>query len=111
MIVSQEHRGAAVSIIDSLPIIAFTPKVKREIPTAMVPGTVPTDEEKGTDTAQEKDDGKETCAVCLVDYELKEEVKVLPCAHVFHVSCIDTWLRGHKVRQGAVRLFRFPHFM
>lgn len=33
------------------------------------------------------------CPVCLLDYELDEEVLKLPCTHVFHQDCIETWLK------------------
>jgi Ring finger domain len=37
------------------------------------------------------------CAVCLGTVEEDELVKVLPnCRHLFHVGCIDTWLRLHS---------------
>ncbi|XP_024958753.1 putative RING-H2 finger protein ATL21A isoform X1 [Cynara cardunculus var. scolymus] len=39
-----------------------------------------------------KDDG--TCAICLSDYEPKEEVRTIPeCNHYFHAECIDEWLK------------------
>lgn len=37
-----------------------------------------------------------TCAVCLGDFEVGEELRTLPeCAHSFHVPCIDMWLYSH----------------
>lgn len=40
----------------------------------------------------------ESCAVCLADYEVGEEVKVLPaCHHMFHRYCIDSWLFVSRV--------------
>ncbi|GJN30168.1 hypothetical protein PR202_gb18454 [Eleusine coracana subsp. coracana] len=37
------------------------------------------------------------CAICLSEFEAKEEVRVLPpCGHGFHVACVDTWLRAHS---------------
>ncbi|XP_042409956.1 RING-H2 finger protein ATL5-like [Zingiber officinale] len=37
------------------------------------------------------------CAVCLGATEEGERVRMLPnCGHVFHVGCIDTWLRVHS---------------
>ncbi|XP_018484077.1 RING-H2 finger protein ATL40-like [Raphanus sativus] len=33
------------------------------------------------------------CAVCLSFFEEKDTVRMLPnCKHVFHVTCVDTWL-------------------
>ncbi len=33
-----------------------------------------------------------TCSICLEDFELKEELRVLPCGHLFHTECIVPWL-------------------
>ncbi|KAM0063508.1 putative transcription factor C2H2 family [Helianthus debilis subsp. tardiflorus] len=48
--------------------------------------------------------GDETnCAICLQDFEIKEEGRELPsCRHVFHVKCIDEWL----IRQGSCPICR-----
>lgn len=35
---------------------------------------------------------RETCAICLEDYKDAEILRVLPCQHDFHVSCVDSWL-------------------
>eukprot|EP01018_Ginkgo_biloba_P032177 Gb_15836 [translate_table: standard] len=36
------------------------------------------------------------CAVCLVEFEENEPLRLLPkCSHAFHVNCIDVWLRSH----------------
>ncbi|XP_027335685.1 E3 ubiquitin-protein ligase At4g11680-like isoform X2 [Abrus precatorius] len=33
------------------------------------------------------------CCICLVKYTEKEEVRQLPCSHLFHLKCVDQWLR------------------
>ncbi|KAJ6800752.1 E3 ubiquitin-protein ligase [Iris pallida] len=33
------------------------------------------------------------CCICLAKYRDKEEVRQLPCSHVFHQGCVDQWLR------------------
>ncbi|XP_021692097.2 RING-H2 finger protein ATL57-like [Hevea brasiliensis] len=36
------------------------------------------------------------CAICLGEFEEKDTVKIIPyCKHVFHLECIDTWLKMH----------------
>ncbi|KAB2015660.1 hypothetical protein ES319_D08G040700v1 [Gossypium barbadense] len=37
------------------------------------------------------------CSICLGEYEEKEVLRIMPkCAHNFHLSCIDVWLRKHS---------------
>ena len=38
-----------------------------------------------------------SCLVCLSDYEEGDSLKTLPCLHVFHVHCIDEWLRRKRL--------------
>jgi len=35
------------------------------------------------------------CAVCKDEYKLGEDVKRLPCDHLFHTICVDPWLDLH----------------
>lgn len=39
------------------------------------------------------DSSQTQCMVCLGDFEDDDEVRKLPCSHVFHKGCIDEWLR------------------
>ena len=32
------------------------------------------------------------CVVCMEDFEIGEELKTLPCFHIFHGKCINKWL-------------------
>ncbi|KAJ3221495.1 hypothetical protein HDU81_010615 [Chytriomyces hyalinus] len=38
---------------------------------------------------------KEKCTVCLMDYDVGDEMRILKCHHGFHVDCIDQWLTSH----------------
>lgn len=42
----------------------------------------------------ERNNNKETCNICLCDYEIGDCCKKLPCNHVYHTQCIDRWLRN-----------------
>lgn len=44
---------------------------------------------------QEQVDMKLQCSVCWEDFQLNEQVKKLPCSHVFHNDCICPWLSNH----------------
>ena len=44
-----------------------------------------------------KEKCQDGCAVCLADLDVGNQVYVIPfCAHIFHVSCLDPWLKRHK---------------
>ncbi|KAG4073818.1 hypothetical protein HA402_001042 [Bradysia odoriphaga] len=38
----------------------------------------------------------DVCPICLVSFVNEEEVRRLPCFHLFHTGCVDTWLKKHK---------------
>ena len=37
-----------------------------------------------------------TCCICVDDFKPGQEVRELPCQHLFHPSCIDEWLSEHS---------------
>ncbi|GAB2274702.1 hypothetical protein Dimus_009473 [Dionaea muscipula] len=53
---------------------------------------------KGVDEEDSK-----RCAICLDDFEVKSQVTVTPCNHMFHEDCIVPWLKS----QGQCPVCRF----
>lgn len=39
-------------------------------------------------------DDEKSCAICLQDFEPREEVTLTPCQHMFHEECIVPWARS-----------------
>ena len=37
------------------------------------------------------------CAICMETYQVGQERKHLPCGHVFHKNCIETWLKNSSL--------------
>ena len=37
-------------------------------------------------------DQRQTCSICLEQYQTGETVRTIPCFHTFHQKCIDPWL-------------------
>ncbi|XP_064124585.1 E3 ubiquitin-protein ligase RNF149 isoform X11 [Loxodonta africana] len=69
---SQSHRKETKKVIGQLPVHT----VKRG--------------EKGIDV------DAENCAVCIENFKAKDVVRILPCKHIFHRTCIDPWLLDHR---------------
>lgn len=44
----------------------------------------------------ELEDTTEKCTICLSEFEDSEDVRRLPCMHLFHVECVDQWLSSNK---------------
>lgn len=42
--------------------------------------------------ASVKEGEEDKCPICLVEFGDGEDIKNLPCKHMFHPNCIDTWL-------------------
>jgi len=45
--------------------------------------------------SQDHADAKLSCSVCLELFTIGEEVKKLECGHLFHIPCIQRWLKLH----------------
>ena len=62
------------SIVDSLPVRKITAEQLDQL------------------KKQKDNEGLAKCMVCLVEYEVDESVRTMPCLHTFHKECIDKWL-------------------
>jgi len=49
-----------------------------------------------TKITQQHVDEELQCSVCFENFNLDEQVKKLPCNHMYHPQCIDQWLVHHN---------------
>ena len=43
-----------------------------------------------------KKETSDNCVICVDEFIEEDQVRVLPCNHVFHPQCIDEWLVNHS---------------
>ncbi|KAK8524979.1 hypothetical protein V6N12_029829 [Hibiscus sabdariffa] len=86
-------RGATTESINALPIYKFKSKktgnLNNEEDSAGEGGILAAGTEKERLISGED----ASCCICLVDYADDDELRELPCEHVFHVDCVDKWLK------------------
>jgi hypothetical protein len=75
-------RGAKQSTINELPTRKFVQKPK------------PVDE-KTADTESKESDIM-SCCICMIAFKTSEDVRTLPCLHIYHTKCIDKWLLRNR---------------
>eukprot|EP00795_Rhopilema_esculentum_P008311 gene8311-14274_t len=37
------------------------------------------------------------CIICLIHFKTGQEVRKLPCQHIYHINCIDKWLKMNRL--------------
>lgn len=71
-----EGKGATFETIDTLPVVEY----------------------RGGERSEETDEGaadntyETSCPICIGSFECGDSLRVLPCGHSFHMSCVDHWL-------------------
>lgn len=49
-----------------------------------------------SNVGEEEEEEGDKCTICLSEFEVDEDVRRLPCFHLFHVECVDQWLGQNK---------------
>lgn len=86
-----QTRGATAEAINALPVYKFKTKSRNDLEFSeegeggfLLLGS----EKKRLISGEDA-----SCCICLARYGDDEEVRELPCLHVFHVDCVDKWLK------------------
>ncbi|CAI5531785.1 unnamed protein product [Closterium sp. Naga37s-1] len=80
-----DHSSTTLDDTDTVPSVIISVPVRT--PSGLHPAQLASKRKPGGLALASKE-----CTVCLSDYNEGELVRALPCAHRFHVSCIDHWL-------------------
>jgi hypothetical protein len=84
------NAGLDQEFINDIPIIPYVPR-SDGTPSASAVIDAP---DGGGDVEADGDNVEsDCCPICLCEYEEGENVRALPCKHVFHPDCVDTWLK------------------
>ncbi|KAL2517632.1 RING/U-box superfamily protein [Abeliophyllum distichum] len=88
------YRGATQEVINSLPTYKFKVKIKNSNdnkcnPDADEGGIVAA----GTEKERLLSGEDAICCICLAKYLNSDELRELPCSHLFHKECVDKWLK------------------
>lgn len=57
---------------------------------------IPTMEFEKLDTKIKEANNK--CVICQDEFDIHDNVRVLPCDHIYHINCIDSWLKEHSYK-------------
>ncbi|GAB2284878.1 hypothetical protein Dimus_019330 [Dionaea muscipula] len=86
-----QTKGATSESINALPIYKFKLKKSRN------GGSTDTGEfgyvAVGTEKERAISGEDAVCCICLAKYVNNDELRELPCSHLFHKECVDKWLK------------------
>ncbi|KAL9239843.1 hypothetical protein vseg_014124 [Gypsophila vaccaria] len=84
-----QTRGATTESINSLPTYKFKLKKIRNSEGDSEAGVVAAGTEKERLISGED----AVCCICLANYANNDDLRELPCTHLFHKDCVDKWLK------------------
>lgn len=89
-----QTRGATSESINALPTRIFkTMKSKNNDESDNTPVIEGGIVAEGTEKERMISGEDAVCCICIANYENDDELRELPCSHLFHRECVDKWLK------------------
>ncbi|KAI1610479.1 hypothetical protein EDD37DRAFT_18425 [Exophiala viscosa] len=90
MLREQSERGIPRSMVDAIPLVKYSTVIRIS---RMENGT---DEEASLSVHTSRhigqDSTRDECPVCVETFLTNDDVRILPCGHIYHHRCVDRWL-------------------
>lgn len=87
------QRSMTTALLKSIPLVQYDDEngILPHMSNSSLNGKAPsgTDSEKSTSIVET---AMSTCAICTDEFVKNQLVRILPCGHLFHQSCVDEWL-------------------
>ncbi|MES1922127.1 hypothetical protein MHBO_003642 [Bonamia ostreae] len=85
-----EYIRISFPVLLILTIFWWYPLLERFLENSQHPGATP---EEISGLPIKKFGKEESCSICLSAASMDEEARVIPCGHLFHAKCLDSWLQ------------------
>jgi hypothetical protein len=81
-------------ILDTIPVIKYDSNLQQNDHTPIIKTHERISDTNGSSKRPTERTKQElnSCSICTEDFETGENVRILPCKHIYHRRCIDPWL-------------------
>ncbi|KAJ1917373.1 hypothetical protein H4219_003240 [Mycoemilia scoparia] len=87
---TQQQRPSAPPPVTT--VTSFSQPVSPTTPISLIQNSHPNYSQSTLSITSKRTTTLSCCSICIEPFSISQQVRILPCNHVFHKSCIDPWL-------------------